>query len=515
MDTVVAVGPTTTTSNYDALLEKFELALEENASLRAQVDHLKRMLFGRKSEKTHPGQLSLFGPSPEEAAPEEAAAEDEPPAKKKRRRGKSGRLEIPEDLPRHDIVIDVPESDRSCDLCSADMVPFKDAVTERVKIIPAQAIVLRTVRKQYRCPDGHRLAAGPMPPEILPRSKYDSSVAVHLAIAKFADHLPLHRQVEILKRSGILIPKSTAGNLILRVGELLAPVVDAMKQELLRSSYIQSDDTPITVIEEGQKGSRRGHVWVWLHKHLVVFRFLFSRGRDAPISFLGNWQGHLQSDGLSSYDAVVLANELEHHGCWSHCRRKFVDASRGGDKRADKMVHLINRLFRIERAARLRATKDEDLAELLATVRPRRSLQMLDRIGKHASKLEADRSVLPKSALGGALTYLNNQWLPLTRFVEAPEVEIHNNAAERALRAIAVGRKNWLFAGSPRGAKVAATLFSVIGTCRVLKLPIDRYLTDAVDRLIADPGTDPATLTPWSWARSEGLSLPNAVADPD
>jgi len=493
-------------------LEEYEQKL---AQLAAENAHLRGLLFGPKTEKSRQvddGQLSLFGPSPSEAS----ATEEEPDTvevKSFRRKKRGGRTEIPDHLPREEVLIEVPQEDRGCELCDAELVPFKDAVSERVKLVPARVVVIRTVRKQYRCPEGHSLVTAPAPPEILPRSKYDTSVAAHLVVAKYADHLPLHRQVEILKRAGINIPKSTVCDLVMRVGELMAPVVKAMEAELKSGGYIQSDDTPITVLEEGKKGSRQGHMWVWRREHLVVFRFNFSRGRDGPLAFLGDWTGHLQTDGLASYNAVVKANDLTHHGCWAHVRRKFFDCLKSGEKRATTMVRLTNELFAIERDAQADGMAPSAVFAARSRLRRERSLPVLEKIDVEAAAIENDPAVSKASALAKAVGYMNHQWSSLTRFVEAPSVMIHNNDAERALRAVAVGRKNYLFAGSPRGAAVAATLYSLLGTCRVLDLPMERYLCEVTNRALAEPEVDPAELTPWAWARAAGLDLPSSFAD--
>lgn len=490
-----------------AILRQDNKKLEiENKILREENERLRHWRFGRKTEQLDASQLSFF---PGEDPP---AQVQRPKQKTKSAKKGHGRAAFPDSLPREEIPCDVDEANRFCSCCSAQMSYIGDDVIERGYMIPARMIVRRYVKRKYACPNGHEVKTGEAPAALIEKCKYDSSVYAHIAVQKFSDHLPLNRQESIFKRYGIKLPRSTMWEMLLRVSELLQPVLRQMKLEILKESYLRADETPVRVVEQGQKGSKQGYFWGYQAGRKIMFHFTRSRGRDGPKSFLKKWDGQiLQTDGYSGYDEVVAEAGLIRAGCWAHARRRFKEAYDQGSREAWELLRQMARLYRIESALKKRAERLEldhaDTLSLRATVRDRRSRVLVSKIQQQVQQLAGRPSLLPKSLLGKAVGYLLNQADRLAVFLDHPEVEIDNNGLEREIRSIAVGRKNWLFTGSARGGRVAAELYSLMNTCRALGVNAERYLHDVLDRLATTKSSAVAELTPWAWLEAHAPSI--------
>ena len=404
-------------------------------------------------------------------------------------------------------MCDVPEQERTCSECSAALQAIGEDVCERGHFVPAKIVVYEYHKKKYACPKGHTVKTGEAPAALVDRCKYEPSVFAHIAVSKYGDHQPLHRQQGIWKRYGIDLPRSTMWDMLQRVDEIAAqPILAQCRKELLEERVLQADETTVPVVTKGQKGSKTGYFWAWLAGPKQLIQFTTGRGRDGPIQMLGKWKGTLVSDGYAGYAEVAERNSIVRAGCWAHSRRKFKEDLDTGSLEPREMLRLIQRLFRIESACRKRAQQREmdceQANELLRTIRDRRSRVLLARIHKEATRLRQLRVCTPKSKLGQALMYLKNQRLPLEVFLDNPAVPIDNNASERALRHVVLGRRNWQVAGSARGAEVAANLYSLICTCRAMDLNPERYLADVLVAVSTTPSSEIASLTPWAWAQS-------------
>jgi transposase len=300
----------------------------DNQKLSDELALLIKRLFGKSSERLNPAQLALFADTL--AAAQQQPAEVPVPAPKadgKATKRGHGRPHFPEHLPREVIELDVPENERTCSDCGETMEPFGEEVTERGHIVPARMLVKRYVRKKYACKAGHGVKTPALPGSLVDKGKYEPSVYAHLAVAKYGDHQPLHRLEGIYKRHGFKLPKSTMWELLKRLDEVVAqPILIQMRRELLQGRHVQTDETPVTVRLEGGKGSRNGYVWTYLWQRRVLFDFTMTRQRDGPKRFLGDWRGTLQIDGYSGYDEVARTNQLVRAGCWSHARRKVLEA---------------------------------------------------------------------------------------------------------------------------------------------------------------------------------------------
>jgi transposase len=321
---------------------------------------------------------------------------------------------------------------------------------------------------------------------------------VETVVAKYADHMPLYRQAAILEReAGLEIGRATLDGWVMRVGELLEPVAGAMRLNLLRSSYLQADETIVPVQMHDKRGADH-QAYLWQYGKPggeTVFDFQLGRGREGPRKFLSAWEGILQTDGYQAYDGVG-GPKLVHVGCWAHARRKFVDAVKvnGDDAAAVQMVMRMDGLFLVDRDAR---QKQMTVEERLAS-RRQHLAKWAEEIRQECVKLSS--SVLPKSALGKAVGYTLNMWPKLRRVFDYAEVELSNNLAENSMRPIALGRKNWLHVGSAKAGPKVAAILSVVESCRRLRLSVRGYLLNVLPGLDGRKFPEIARLTPANWS---------------
>lgn len=485
------------------------VALErENKILRDELATLKQGLFGRRSERIEAGQLNLYqaesaelpAPPPQEIAAHERAK----PAPG------HGRARFAEHLPREVIELDVPEAERVCPDCGKPMHAIGADTSERGHVVPARIVVRRYVRAKYACPAGHAVKTAAAPEGVIDGAKYEASVYAHVAVAKYADHQPLHRIEGMFKRHGVHLPKQTMWNMLVTLDEVLAQaVLPQMHKELLEEPVLHSDETPVTMRVEDGSGSRDGWAWGWRNLHgvgtsKVLIEFKISRSRDGPLSFLKDWSGTLIADGYSGFNEVIARNDIVRAGCWAHARRYLKQAFDTGARSAAHVLAPIQRLFAIERAltnrAKARGMQREAFVELRARVRQRRSKRLVALIIERADELSRLRSTVPESKLAKAVTYVLRQQQPLSTFLEDARIPIHNNDEERDLRHLKLGKKNWQILGSERGGEVACRLYSLVLSCKQAGVDPQAYIEDVLGRLSTTKAADIAQLTPWAWA---------------
>ncbi len=495
------------------LIEQNETLTLENKILREEVAILKQGLFGRKSERLDPGQLSFF-----ETSASADSEEVEAPAKKKQEKKTGhGRAPFPPNLPRDVVELDVAEAELLCPCCDKPMKRIGEDVTERGHCVPARVVVKRYVRTNYACPDGHAVKTAELPDGVIDGGKYEASVYAHIATSKYADHLPLHRLEGIFKRHGVHISKQSMWDMLVRVDELVAqPVLVQMRTELLEESVLHADETPVTMRLEDGKGTKNGYAWGWRNLHrkgdpskaLVEFRT--SRGRDGPARFLGDWSGTLIADGYAGYDEVIRTNAIARAGCWAHARRKIKEAVDTGSSNAEGLLVLVQKLFAIERPINEQVQAGEidreRQLEMRRAAREEHSKSVVDAIYQEAERLDGLRSTVPKGKLGKAIGYLMSQQRSLLALLDDPRLPIHNNDAERDLRHLAVGRKNWLVFGSQRGGEVACRLYSLVLSCKQCGADPEEYIEDVLMRVATTPASEIATLTPWAWQAGRSAS---------
>jgi transposase len=343
--------------------------------------------------------------------------------------------------------------------------------SEQLDIQPARYFVRVTRREKRACRRCAMVAAGPLAERIVEKGIASDAEVINTVVAKYCDHLPLYRQSVMIEReAGVEIGRATLDGWVMRVGELLGPIVGAMRRDLLAGSYLQADETPVPVqMHDGRGENHQAYLWQYGKPGgETVFDFCLGRGRDGPRKFLGQWEGILQTDGYSAYDDIG-GPKLAHVGCWAHARRKFVDAVKvnSQDGEAIKMVARMDALFLIDRDARRRQLS----AEKRQAQRFEYAEEWLNEIREAC--LELGKQALPKSALGQAAAYTLNMWTKLRRCFDHAEVELSNNLAENSMRPIALGRKNWLHVGSAQAGPKVAAILSVVESCR--RRPPDAY----------------------------------------
>ncbi|HZC23788.1 MAG TPA: IS66 family transposase, partial [Candidatus Binatia bacterium] len=414
--------------------------------------------LGPSSETLSDLQLELLTEEEPGATREEVEAESqrEPmsAAPPRNRRLHPGRKPLPESLPRVEEVI---VCGANCRYCGGETRLIGYDTSEVLDREPAKWFVRVTKREKRSCGKCSGVQMPPLAPRIVEKGLASDRVIIETVVGKYCDHLPLYRQEAMIEReAGVEISRATLDGWVMRVGELLQPVADAMRAELLRESYLQADETIVPVqMHDGQGSDHSAYLWQYgTPGGETVFDFQLGRGRDGPAKFLKDWNGILQTDGYQAYDQVGGPG-LIHVGCWAHARRKFVDAVKVNprDGAAIAMVTRMDALFLVDREARRQQLNEEQRAAL----RREHAQVCVDEI--HAECLKLRSALLPKSALGEAVNYTINMWAKLWRCFDHAEVELSNNIAENSMRPVALGRKNWLHVGSVKsGPKVAAIL---------------------------------------------------------
>jgi transposase len=469
---------------------------------RLRLERIKK--YGPGSEKLSSAQLELLelepGVSNDEVGAESKREPLPGPEKQQKRRKHPGRQELPAGLPRVERVIVCTPEQCTCEACGQTKAVIGYDVSEQLDVEPAKYFVVVTKREKRACKGCEEggVAAAPVPERIIEKSLVSNQVVIDTVVSKYCDHLPLYRQSVILQReAGVEIGRATLDGWVMRVGELLIPIVSVMRRDLLGGTYIQADEIPVDVqLRDGRGQNHQAYLWQYGRPGGgVVFDFCLGRGREGPKDFLGQFEGILQTDGYSAYEKVG-GPKLVHAGCWAHSRRKFFDAVQlnPNDAAASRIVKRIDELFGIDALAR---TEKLDHAARYA-LRLERAQPLVAII--HGEVAAARNASLPSGALGKAANYTLLQWGKLTRFLEHAELELSNNLAENSMRPVAVGRKNWIHVGSQQAGPKVAAILSIVETCRRMKIPIRDYLA-AVLPGIADISIQRlADLPPAAWA---------------
>jgi transposase len=463
-------------------------------------------LLGPRSETLSDLQLELLAEQEPGVTGEEveAEAQREPLQREPARERKThpGRGPLPAGLPRVEQMI--PCAAQKCVGCGRETAVIGYDESEQLDVEPARYFV-RVIRREKRacrgCGQGS-VQMAPLPPRIVEKGLASDAVVIHTVVSKYCDHLPLYRQAAMLEReAGLEIGRATLDGWVLRVGELLQPIREAMRADLLRADYLQADETTVPVQMHDGRG-RDHEAWLWQYGvpgGETVFDFCLGRGRDGPKKFLGAWEGILQTDGYQAYDGIGGA-KLVHVGCWAHARRKFVDALKVNEEDAEaaKMVVRMDALFAVDREARRHALNG---AERLA-LRREHARPWAEEIREACHGIA--REALPQSALGKAAAYTLNMWAKLERCLEYEQVELSNNLAENSMRPVALGRKNWLHVGSAKAGPKVAAILSVVESCRRLRVPVRVYLAAVLPGLSHLRRSELAALTPARWAEARG-----------
>ena len=481
-------------------IDEQQSQIDEQAALISFYREWKRLIdsqrFGSRSERLVPEQGRLFNEAETLAAADEGdeAADIAVPAHTRKKRG---RRPLPEFLPVHEILHDLPEAEKVCANDAAHtLVELGRETADQLKFIPATIEVLRHVRPKYACPkckEGVLIA--PMPRLPIPKSIATPSLLAHVATAKYVDGLPLYRQEKIFGRLGVDVSRATLAGWMVKMGDLVEPLMERIRDEIRKNTFVQCDETPFQVLKEpGKRAQSQSYLWVLRggdpEHPLIYYEYDPSRSGEVPKRLLRGFEGFLQTDGYEGYTAIGKEPGIVHVGCWAHTRRKFDEALRGQGKtkkkgskktakesKARQALSQIQALYAIERSLK-EASPEERYAGRQERAKPQ--------IEKLRSWLDASMgSVPPQSLTGKAMAYMDRQWPKLIRVLDDGRIPLDTNLVENAIRPFVVGRKNWLFADTMAGARASANLYGLIETAKANRLEPSRYLAHLFEVLPA------------------------------
>ena len=463
-----------------AILNSFEdQTVLFSSQVRDYINHLieqfilaRHRHFGVSSEQLS-GQARLFDEA--EALAADATEVPDlapippivPDAGKPALKARGKRAPLPTELPRVDLVHEVPEAERTCD-CGTPMVVIGQEISEQLDIVPMQVRVLRHIRKTYGCPGSiHAPVTAALPAQPLPKSNASPDFLAMLLVVKFIDGLPLARFEYVLGRHGVSVPRHTLARWVIGASQLLQPLHNLMRDTLFDGPFMHMDETVVQVLKEkGKQPTSNSYMWVQTGgppgKPVVIYDYDPSRSSEVPLRLLQGYQGYLMTDGYDGYNKLAQTEGIERLVCWAHVRRRFVEAARvqpkGKKGHADEAVALIGKLYGIEREHK----DGTDAVRFHA--RQQHSLPALAEL--HAWLEKTLPAVTPKSALGAALSYMRDYWSMLTRYTERGDLPIDNNRCENAIRPFVIGRKAWLFSDTPAGAHASAIIYSLLQTAK-------------------------------------------------
>jgi transposase len=487
-----------TATDYEALLADNQALKLEIQFLKEELSKLKRLIFGQKRERFAPSenlsQLDLVLTPEQEPSPEVIPTEQVTYRRKKAAKKVTphGRNPLPAHLPRKEIIIE-PEADTS------GMKKIGDEITEELEYEPGKLYVKRYLRPKYAAHDGEGVVIGTLPTRPIEKGIAGPGLLAHVVISKYVDHLPLYRQRKQFLRHDVNLAASTLGDWVRRTCELLMPLYELQRKVIQQASYLMADETPIRVQDAEKKGKcHQGYYWVYHDPlaRLVYFDYQQTRNRGGPEAMLQDFSGYLQTDSYQAYDDIGNRKTISHLGCFAHARRYFAQAEDSDPKRAQWMLSHIRKLYALERFAR-----EQELSHLQRyELRQKEALPVLSEIETWLN--EQRQQVLPKSSIGKAIAYMLKYWTRLTTYTTDGRLEIDNNLVENAIRPVALGRKNYLFAGSHDGARRAAVLYTLVTTAQLHEVEPFTYLKHVIAHISDHPYKQLDQLLPQNWKRT-------------
>ena len=486
----------------DAVTAKAEIA-----KLKFQLARYRRAEFGHSSEKLarEIEQLELAIESLEtdqaerlaSASPIVAAAIEEAVEKQR-----PARRPLPEHLPREEVR---HPAACTCPHCGAALRRIGDEVTETLDYVPGRFKVIRHLREKLSCRACDMVIAAPVPDHAIARGRAGAGLLAHIAVSKFDDHLPLYRQAEIFARQGVSLETSTLSGWIGATAAALKPLVDALAADVMASAVLHVDDTPVPVLAPGTGKTKTGRLWTYVRDErpfagsrspAALFVYSSDRKGEHPKAHLRDFRGVIHADGYSGFNELFAGNRITEAACWAHVRRKFFDVhAASGSSIARQALDRIGELYGVEKTI-TGMPPDQRRAE-----RQNRSKPVVEALRAWTE------TTLPKlsrkSELAKAFRYMRSRWKALLRCLDDGRLALDNNPAERALRGVAIGRKNYLFAGSDAGGRRAAALYSLIETAKLNAVDPQYYLADVLTRIADHPARQIADLLPWHWNPAE------------
>lgn len=483
----------------DQLKQQFSIQHLENLQLRQQLSQLQKMIFGSRHERfvpsqTNPSQLSL------DVQAESTASCSVVDAKKisyvkttvaveQKPLQHPGRMKLPDHLRREEMIIEPTADISGCKKMGQE-------ITEVLEYNPGELFVKKYIRNKYAMPNNEGVLIGELPSRPLEKAMAGEGLLAQIVIDKYVDHLPLYRQMQRFERSGVKLPYSTLTDWVTSTCKLIEPLFDALKKEVLKSGYLHVDETPIKVIDKDKKGeTHRGYYWVYQNSidKIVFFDYQEGRGREGPVQMLENFRGYLQTDGYSVYDIFEKQEGITLLHCMAHARRMFNEALNNDEERAGYAMEQIQKLYTIERICKEQSLNFAELKE----VRRQRAVPIVEQLGKWMKDQYVQ--VTPKSSIGKALAYSIERWEKLSLYTRDGILSIDNNPVENSIRPVALGRKNYLFAGSHEAARRSGMLYSLLGTCKMHEINPYIWLKDALGKIATHPINRIQELLPHHW----------------
>lgn len=484
------------------LVEQLRIENEElramNANLAEQLEWFKRQLFGKRSERLvqeSPDQLYLPGFEPTQFQSKEEPTQEVAPHKRRNpnRKGQD-KIVLPDDLPIETTVLDLPQEEKVCPHTGKPLVKIGEEVSDKLAHKAATYFIKRTIRPKYALPEGEGILTAFLPDSIIPRCRADESFLAEVIVKKFADHVPLNRMGEILEREEIFISRKLLSQWVVRLGVALAPLRQLMLKKILASNNIFIDESPVTFFEEG---SEKGYMWVVAggeeaNPRYCIYSFKTDRRHSHVEELLKNYKGTLHSDKYGAYHTMAQKGQILWCPCWAHIRRKFFDQM-GDPPFKEWILEQIDKLFELERTVWL-LNGEERLK-----IRQEEEVPLIDQMIVQVKDRLIHGRILPKSKLKEAMGYFLSLVPYLKNYAKRPYARLDNNVAERAIRPLAIGRKNWLFFGSSEAGDAAGTLLSLVQTCRGLGINPREYFEDLLRRLMSHSSKRLDELLPDQW----------------
>jgi len=497
------------TISLEKLQEKYEKLQSENAYLREQLEWFKRQIFGQRSEKfvetTYADQLLLF-----DVPKEPLTEEDEPvPTKKRKKPKRDGKnaINLPDDLPVERQVVDLAEEDKICSETGKSLIKIGEDITQKIAHRPGSYFIKEIVRPKYASPNPTEkgVVSAPLPETLLDRCRADESLLTDILIKKFCDHLPLYRQSEILSRQGIEISRQVLSQWVLRCGKALKPLYDEMLKQILQSNNIFIDETPLSMLMPGNGKVHQAYMWVIVggaeaNPPYRFYTFRTNRRHEHVIDLLEDYRGVFHSDKYGAYEAFANRKQATWCPCYAHIRRKFYEAESGDPKLRKWVLRKVKYLIMLEKVAWKRS------AEERLRIRQEKEVPIIDELIKVIQDKLINGKILPKSKLKEALGYFLGLVPHLKNYTSDPWSRLDNNVAERAVRPLAIGRKNWLFAGNEDGGEAAAVILTLVQSCRAVGVNPREYLEDVMKRLMSHNAQKLEELLPKQWAAARQQS---------
>ena len=480
-----------------SLKEELHQSKLKNSHLQFQIDELRRLIFGAKSERyisnIHPSQLSLLDVTPAEQEPSTVTVEKHERKQNDSKKNHPTRSPFPANFPREEFII-YPEG---YDATTIEK-PIGEEVTEVLEEIPGKFFVKRFVRLKFAVKDGG-IVIGNLPSRPIEKGLFGELLLTRILVDKYVDHIPLNRQQQRFLREGLVTASSTLGDVPRQVCNLITFLHQELIRQVLQSIYLQVDETPHPVLDSKVKGkTHRGYLWVYrsVEQRLVLFDYREGRGREGPQELLKNYTGFIQSDGYPVYDAFEKRPGITLTGCMAHARRYFEKALGNDKARAEYFITQAQQLYAVEKLIR-----DEQLTgENILALRKEKSLPVLNAM--EAWLRDHIIQTTPTSPIGKAIAYSLTRWEKLTAYVYDPILEIDNNLVENAIRPTVIGRKNYMFAGSHDGARRSAMIYSFFGSCKMNNINPAEWLSDVLLKISDTKQSQLYTLLPNYWKKA-------------